>query len=384
VAVAVAFAAADTLLGLPSQAPTTRWALVVSAAVVIGFLRWLPLVVLGVECVLFVLVAMMVPVATGLLSAYVLVALAVVAYRCRWPVTTAALAVVYAMLLTTIAQSDNALLTGPGGILRAVTVATAVAMPVVLGRHLRGMRHAAGLAEQRAIDAERRRQAETHAARLQERTRLAGDLHDIVAHHVSAIAMQAGAGHYAATRTDSEQQRLEEAVKALRSIRDNAGQALVEVRGLLHVLRDPHGVAADDRPTVAPEAMITDAVRRSSNAGLDVDATVDDRLADAPLAVRVTAARAVQEALTNVLKHAGPGTHVAVTVALTDHLVCVEVLDSGPRGCPPTMPASGHGLAGMRQRVDILGGTLTAEPAPPFGWRLAMSLPLPCPVAERR
>jgi signal transduction histidine kinase len=235
---------------------------------------------------------------------------------------------------------------------------------VLLGRYLHNLRQTAELAVARAEDAELRRRAEAEAARLAERARLAGDLHDIVAHHMSAIALRAGAGHYAATHAADP---LPEAVQALETIRDDAGQALTELRGLLRVLRDP--LDAD------PETLIREAVDRIRAAGLQVEARVDERTAEAPPAVRIAAARTVQEALTNALKHAGPGADVLAVVRVDDACVRVDVTDSGAAGERPSLPGSGRGLDGMRERVTALGGTLAAGPTGHGGWRLAVSLP---------
>jgi signal transduction histidine kinase len=210
------------------------------------------------------------------------------------------------------------------------------------------------------------------AIRLAERARIAGDLHDLVAHHVSAIALQAGSARYAATHAPDLEQRLSVAVGSLRSIHTSAGQALVDLRSLLRVLRSP----SEQESLVDPERMIADAVDRSRSAGLRVVARVDDGTVGAPLTLRVTAARVVQEALTNALKHAGPGAEVETTVDFDESGLWVEVANSGPTGVHPTLPASGYGLAGMRERVEILGGTLAAGPTGAGGWRLRVTLPL--------
>jgi signal transduction histidine kinase len=94
------------------------------------------------------------------------------------------------------------------------------------------------------------------------------------------------------------------------------------------------------------------------------------------LAARITAARVVQEALTNAMKHAGPGTNVRTTVTVDGSALRVNVIDAGSVGPPPALPASGHGLAGISERVAIFGGTLVAGPSHGGGWRVAMSLPL--------
>lgn len=377
VAVAVSYATADVVLGLPSDAPALRWVLLGSAAAAVGFMRRFPLAVLAVESGLFVATTVWVPVATGLPVSAVVLALACVAYRHRWRVAAAAAAAAYTVALLTVAGSGVGLLHGSAGAMRVVGLACAVAAPVLGGRYLRGLREATGLAEQRARDAERGRRAEAETARLAERARIAGDLHDIVAHHVSAIALQAGAGHYAATHAAEPEQRLTEAVQALGTIRDSAGQALVELRGLLQVLRGTPAATAGGGPALEPETEIIDAVRRTRAAGVTVEAYVDSRTPQAPLAVRLTAARAVQEGLTNVLKHAGPGTQASTSVVLDADALRIQVTDRGPAGRRVTLPASGHGLTAMQDRVALLGGTMAAGPSAPRGWRVDVSLPLP-------
>jgi signal transduction histidine kinase len=303
-------------------------------------------------------------------------ALGCVAYRHPWRVTVVAALIAYAVMILVIGRSGLDLLGGPAGALRVVSPAAGIATIVMSGRYLRSVREAADLAEQRARDAERRRRAEAETARLTERARIAGELHDIVAHHVSAIALQAGTGHYAATHAAEPAQRLAEAVRALETIRDGAGQALVDLRGLLEVLRSTSAVAAVGGPAVEPETEITDAVHRTRAAGVTVEAYVDSRTPQAPLVTRLAAARAVQEALTNVLKHAGPGTEATTRVVVDADALRVQVTDCGPAGRRVALPGSGQGLATMRDRVALLGGTVTAGPCAPRGWRVDVSLPL--------
>jgi signal transduction histidine kinase len=136
------------------------------------------------------------------------VALGAVAYRHRWLATAAAYLVGYATILVAFGSDDGGLLTGVDGLVRIVTLALTVAAPVAFGRYLAGVRLAAAVAEERVRDAEQRRDAEMQAIRLAERARIAGDLHDLVAHHVSAIALQAGTAQYAATHAPDPEQRL--------------------------------------------------------------------------------------------------------------------------------------------------------------------------------
>lgn len=372
VAVAGGFGAVSVILGPPSGGGATQWVLVEAAALALDLARHLPLVVLAIEVVLVLVTDALVATSSHVAPLAGVVALGAVAYRHRWVSTGIAFAAAYAAMLVAFGRDAGGLLTGPDGLLRIVSLALAVAAPVAFGRYLAGLRLAAAVAEERVRDAEQRRGTEMQAIRLAERARIASDLHDLVAHHVSAIALQAGSAQYAATHAPDPQQRLSVAVGSLRSIHTSAGQALVDLRSLLRVLRSP----IEQESLVDPEQMIADAVDRSRSAGLDVVARVDDRTTGAPLTLRVTAARVVQEALTNALKHAGPGAEVETTVDVDDSHLWVEVANSGPLNTRPVLPVSGHGLAGMRERVEILGGTLAAGPTSTGGWRLRVTLPL--------
>ncbi|MEU5724270.1 histidine kinase [Micromonospora sp. NPDC047738] len=310
------------------------------------------------------------------------VALGYVAYWCGRSATVAAYALYLGATLVDVLYRGNAgVLSGGTGVIRLVILAAVVAAPVAFGRYLRGVRQAAAAAEERAREVEERRAAETRAARLAERAGIARDLHDIVAHHIAAIALRAGAARYAVQHTG----RTDEAVSAFGELRDTAGQVLDELRELLEVLRDPEAVEPTD-PQVEPEQLIRDAARRVREAGVAVQVTVSSALAGVPLVVGTTAARVVQEALTNTLKHAGPGAIASVDVRGVDGALLLEVLDSGPvrhqlvepdRGRPgPALPVSGYGLSGMRERVGLLGGTLTATGTEGGGWRVQARLPI--------
>ncbi|SCG74015.1 sensor histidine kinase [Micromonospora humi] len=300
------------------------------------------------------------------------VALGYVAYHSGWPATAAGYVLFLAVTLANVIDPENPeMLRGGLGVLRLVTLAGFAAAPVAFGRYLGGVRQAAAAAEERAREAEERRAAEARMARLTERTAIARDLHDIVAHHVAAIALRAGAARYAVQHTG----RPEEAVLALGELRDTAGQVLDELRDLLEVLRDPDAVEPAESQ-VEPEQVIRDAARRVREAGLAVQVRMPEALHRVPLVVGTTAARVVQEALTNSLKHAGPGTIVSVDVEVAGGALLVEVLDSGPVRPRTRLPASGHGLRGMRERVGLLGGTLVAGATDGGGWRVRVRLPI--------
>ncbi|MFJ6198560.1 sensor histidine kinase [Micromonospora sp. NPDC092111] len=339
----------------------------------VGVRRW-PWPVLVLEIALMLAAVQLAPFGTGTPLLCAAAALGFVAYRAGWPATGAAFALFLAVVVyTVVASGPPAVLAGGAGLLRLAMLVGSSAAPVAFGRYLRGLRNAAMVAEERARDAESRQEMQTRAARLAERASIARDLHDIVAHHVAAIALQAGAAQYATRRTG----RVDEAVAALGDLRSTAGRVLDELRELLEVLRDPEAIEGG-APMVEPEQIITEAQRLVRAAGLAVRVTIDDRAASTPLVVRTTAARVIQEALTNSLKHAGAGASATVVVRSEPVGLLVEVRDSGPEHPRPgpVLPSSGHGLAGMRERVGLLGGTLTAGPTHAGGWRLLARLPV--------
>ncbi|MEU3983727.1 histidine kinase [Streptomyces sp. NPDC026672] len=363
--------AATVVLGPPSDRSGALWFLIEAAAAALALVRVLPVAVLAFEVVLVVVTDMVATNPTHVATFAAALALGAVAYSRATLTIVLSWAATFTAVLISMGRDPEGLLCGADGILRILSSALAVSAPVAFGRYLSALRQAAAVAEERARDAEERRLVETRVVRMTERARIAGDLHDLVAHHVSAIALTAGSARYAATHAADRQQRLDAALDGIETIHASAHQALVDLRGLLHILRDP------DVPEsiTDPEQMIAEAVDRSRTAGLRIALTHDARAAQAPLALRVTAARVMQEALTNALKHAGPGSDVAATVGVADGRLLIDVANTVPRERPPALPPSGYGLAGMQERVEMLGGTLTAGPAD-NGWRLHAALPL--------
>ena len=210
-------------------------------------------------------------------------------------------------------------------------------------------------------NAELQRQAKQAAAA--ERARIARELHDIVAHHLSVIVLQA-----AGTRASGKS-----AEAALEKIENSGRQALAETRRLLGVLRDP-----DEEPGRAPQPGIgeLDALAASVRAaGLQVNLVIGGDHAGVPAAVDVSVYRIVQEALTNILKHAGRAC-ADVTIGCADEAVTIEITDDGTKQPGDRIPAGGHGLAGMRERAAIFGGELHAGPRPGGGFAVVARLPL--------
>jgi len=236
---------------------------------------------------------------------------------------------------------------------------------LLAGVLVRARRQAVSMA---ARSAALERQAEQAAAA--ERARIARELHDIVAHHLSVIVLQA-AGARASGKP---------AGPTLEKIENSARQGLAETRRLLGVLRDP-----EEETGLAPQPGIGDLDALAASvraAGLPVDLVIDGDPAGLPATVDVSVYRIVQEALTNVLKHAGPA-RVDVTIGCGQEAVTIEVCDDGtgePGRAAPAgargAPAGGRGLAGMRERAAVFGGELAAGPRPGGGFAVRARLPL--------
>ena len=373
---AVAFGFVNALLSRPSWETGTSDAAMVlanvgAAVLVAGARRW-PVPFVLAECVVLVIADSAVPFGTDTAQAAAIVGLGAVAHQHRWPATVAALAVTYAATIVNIVDPGNeGVLSGAPGAVRLVLVAALATAPIAFGKYLRGVRLAAGVARDRVREAESMRAVESRAARLAERAAIASGQPDILAHHVGAIALRAGTAQYALRGGG----HTGDGIEALGDIRTNAVHVLEELKSLLLVLRDPGAVDASPA-VVEPEHTIGEMVRQVRASGLEVAADVSETLTDTPLVVRTTAARVAQEGLTNALKHAGPGASAQISIDVDQRDVTVLVTDSGPRGGKMPLPCSGHGLAGMRERVALLGGTLTAGPDDNGGWRLRARLPL--------
>lgn len=233
--------------------------------------------------------------------------------------------------------------------------------------------------EERATTLEREREAESRAAVAEERTRIARELHDVVAHSMAVMIVQADGARFMLDRDPAQ------ARTAVKVVADTGRQALEEMRRLVGVLRDagPTGVggfavAADPEHRRLALADLPDLLARFGDAGLRIRHTVTGDALVLPPGLELTVYRVVQEALTNALKHGGVGAGVDLSLSYTADAVVVRAVDDG-RGRPVVSPAppGGHGLLGMRERVTVYDGSLTAGPRPAGGWQVEARLPLP-------
>ncbi|MFF0776162.1 sensor histidine kinase [Nonomuraea wenchangensis] len=339
--------------------------MVVLAGLSLGVARRLPGLVFVLQVLLMLLADRYFEEATATCVMLVLVAAGVFAMRvASWLWTSVVyLVAVLAVVAFTAAMGDA----GPAAErqpTRVLALMTLVVAPVASGRYLRA-RQAASQAERlRLRESQQRALAQVRADQLAERESIAREMHDIVAHHVGAMVLRAGAARYADPGGPSSQ--------ALTDIRDTGHQVLEDLRGLLDLLRDP-----DKQPDLLadPATVMRQSAERMSAAGLLVELDIGPEVARAPLMARATAARIVQEGLTNVLKHAGAGTWVRVSLTTVPGGLAVQVRNGRPSAALLSLPSSGQGLRGIRERAHALGGTLIAGPDEDGGWLLTVLLP---------
>lgn len=203
-------------------------------------------------------------------------------------------------------------------------------------------------------------------ARSDERAQLARELHDTVAHHVSAIAIQAQAGLFLARSASPGG-----ATEALEIIESEAARALAEMRTMVAALRD-----RQDQPAMSPRRRIADieSLAAYGTHSLPVDVELRGEFTDLPPALEAALYRVAQEAVTNAQRHARRATHVWVELTGNDQEIRMTVSDDGARTTFTPNP-SGYGLIGMAERVTLLGGTFTAGPGSERGWSVRATFP---------
>jgi signal transduction histidine kinase len=241
----------------------------------------------------------------------------------------------------------------------------ALILAFTVGITVRTRRAYVAALEARAELLEREREDNARLAVALERGRIAREMHDVVAHNVSVVVVQAAAAERL-VETDPERAR-----QAMRDVATTGRQALTEMRRLLGVLRD--GEPSDDlgpQPGVAELAALTATVE---DAGMRVELSVQGEERPLPASAALSVYRIVQEALTNSLRHAGPARARVILRYLPDALE-VQVSDNGTGGMSPG-EHGGQGLIGMRERVALFGGELTAGPRPEGGYSVVARIP---------
>jgi signal transduction histidine kinase len=255
----------------------------------------------------------------------------------------------------------------PGSLAGAVFGAAWFWLPWYVGRRVLARDAYLVMLEERAVHLERERTTLAERAVADERAAIARELHDVVAHRVSMMTVQAGA---AKTVGADEPERALEAVAA---IEDEGRQALIELRHLLGVLRPDESGEAGTVPQGAFE-QIPALVDRMREAGYEVEYELDFDPSTVPSRVGLSVYRVLQESLTNVVKHTGVDTSVRIRIAVDDGTLEAVVADNGT--ALSALPDSGFGLAGMRERMALLGGSLEAGPKPGGGWQVRARIPM--------
>lgn len=269
-------------------------------------------------------------------------------------------------------EQDSSVL---GNVALMIFMAVPFALAWVLGDSIRTRRAYYEQLEERATRLEKEREAQAKVAVAAERARIARELHDVVAHNVSVMVVQADGAAYVLDSAPDQ------AKKALETISSTGRQALAEMRRLLGVLRTGEHQESGEYVPQPDVEQIDDLIQQCRSSGLPVDFKVEGTPRPLPSGVELTAYRIVQEALTNTRKHGGPNTGASVRLVYFDDGLGLLVEDDG-KGAPHELyedggaDGSGHGLIGMRERVGMVGGTLDAGPRPGGGFRISALLPL--------
>ncbi|MFE2046192.1 sensor histidine kinase [Streptomyces sp. NPDC059477] len=274
-------------------------------------------------------------------------------------------------LVTTAVLAGSAMLAGPlpWYAQENLGIIAWTGIGATAGDAVRSRRAFVDAIRERADRAERTREEEARRRVAEERLRIARDLHDVVAHHIALVNVQAGvAAHVMDKRPD-------QAKEALAHVRDASRSALNELRATVGLLRQSDDPEAPTEP--APGlGRLEELVGTFRNAGLKVEVARADQGVTLPAAVDLAAYRVIQEALTNVQKHAGTAAKAEVSVVRVGPDIEITVLDSGSGDGVTPADGGGHGLLGMRERVSAVRGTLTTGPRYGGGFRVHAILPV--------
>ncbi|MFF5536866.1 sensor histidine kinase [Streptomyces cinerochromogenes] len=362
--------------GTPGHQGTVPEGMAVSAALcaVVALRRRFPEPMLLVAVVIG-LVQLVLDVETTVADfAMLVITYTVAAVGARW---ASRLALAVSLCAATVAQMrwPEEQASFPGQVAIAVFQTVPFALAWVLGDSMRTRRAYFAQLEERAARLEKEREAQAKVAVAAERARIARELHDVVAHNVSVMVVQADGAAYVMDAAPDQ------AKKALETISSTGRQALAEMRRLLGVLRTGEHQESGEYVPQPDVEQIDDLIEQCRSSGLPVDFKVEGTPRPLPSGVELTAYRIVQEALTNTRKHGGPNAGASVRLVYFDDGLGLLVEDDG-KGAPHELydeggaDGQGHGLIGMRERVGMVGGTLDAGPRPGGGFRISALLPL--------
>jgi signal transduction histidine kinase len=342
--------------------PVVEVILISLTTVPLAVRRYRPLAVLAITVSAAVL--MLILTSYAQFPVGVLVALYTVASRCERPVSIRAAE--WAALPIAAAVFVNH---GPR-LARVIPVLAVFAIAWVLGDNIRTRRAYLAELEARAARLEREREERDERAVSDERARIARELHDVIAHNVSVMVVQASAGE---ELFDSDPEKARESLSAVAS---TGRAALAELRRLLGVIRSEE--EREETPAYTPQPgleYLDELVRQVRDTGLTVELSVLGEPRELPEAVGLCAYRIVQEALTNTLKHAD-ASEAQVSVRYVADALELQVLDDGRGRAPLNGESSGQGLIGMRERVALFGGELTARRRPGEGFEVRARIPI--------
>ena len=255
----------------------------------------------------------------------------------------------------------------------AIFVSGMVAAALGLGLYFAARRAYLAELHDRAERLERERDQQAALAAAAERARIAREMHDIVAHHLTVMTTLAEAAVAASASSP------EKATDVMRSVAVTGRRALADTRRLLGVLRERDGTGAGSAEALQPVpdlSQLDALIEQVRSAGLDTALELHGQAPDVPAGVQLAVYRLVQEALTNTLKHGGAGARASVRLSFEPGELRVDVNDDGAGSAAPTAAGVGGGLPGMRERVRAYGGDVQTGPRQPAGWAVSARLPL--------
>jgi len=356
---------------LPGERPADAlaYALVVAASISLVWRRRAPVVVLAIVTAALVTFWWLEHGAflsvLGLPALYAVAAHEENRRRAWWAMVSACVVLMLAAGVSVLDREDEGF-----AYFTALSMIAFLGAAVVAGVIIRNRERIFVDTERRAAAAEADRLAEAERAVARERARIAREMHDVVAHGMSVIAVQAAAGR------EIVHTNPDKAAEVFGRIEAVGRESLMELRRMLGVLRG----SADAEAALAPQPGIADidtAVAHSSTAGIPTELVVEGRRRALAPGIELTAYRIVQEALTNVRKHAGRSATATVRIFYGSSSLTVEIIDDGKGAVSALSTAGGgHGLIGMRERVEIYGGSLTSGPRPGGGYAVRAVLPV--------